>query len=50
MSVICFCRGFSYSPFYRGVRNSGVAARRELTVSENKLNLRVNEKLFHITG
>ena len=32
-SVICFCWGFSCCPYYRGVRYSGVSARRELTVS-----------------
>ena len=31
-SVICFCWGFSCCPYYRGVRYSGVSARRELTV------------------
>ena len=30
-SVIYFCQGFSCCPFYRGVRNSKVSARRELT-------------------
>ena len=30
--VICFCQGFSYCPFYWGVRHSGVSARREVTV------------------
>ena len=32
MSEICFRRGFSYCPYYRGVRYSEVSARRELTV------------------
>ena len=31
-SATCFCRGFSCCPYYRGVRYSGVSARRELTV------------------
>ena len=31
-SEIYFCRGFSYCPYYRGVRNREVSARRELTV------------------
>ena len=30
-SVIYFCRGFSCCPYYQGVRNSEVSARRELT-------------------
>ena len=32
-SVIYFCRGFSCCPYYRGVRNSEVSARQELTVT-----------------
>ena len=32
-SLIYFCRGFSCCPYYRGVRNSEVSERRELTVS-----------------
>ena len=31
-SVIYFCWGFSCCPYYRGVRNSEVSAKRELTV------------------
>ena len=31
-SVICFCRGFSYCPFYRGFLFSGVSAMREWAV------------------
>ena len=33
-SIVCnlFCRGFSCFPYYRGVRNSKVSVRRELTV------------------
>ena len=31
-SVIYFCRGFSGCLYYRDVRNSGVSARRKLTV------------------
>ena len=31
-SVICFRRGFSYCPYYRGARYSEVSARPELTV------------------
>ena len=31
-SVIYFCQIFSYCPYYRGVRNSEVSARQELTV------------------
>ena len=31
-SVIYFCRRFSYCPYYRGVRNSEVSARREWIV------------------
>ena len=34
MSVTYFCRGFSCSPYYRGVRYSGVSPRRELTVND----------------
>ena len=30
---IYFCPGFSFCPYYRGVRYSGVSARRELTVA-----------------
>ena len=37
-SVICFCRGLRYCPFYRGVRYySRVSARRELTVLRRNL-------------
>ena len=32
MSVIYFCPEFICCPYYRGVRYSGVSARRELTV------------------
>ena len=32
-SVISVCWGFSCCPYYRGVRYSGVSARRELTVN-----------------
>ena len=31
-SVIYFCRGFSCCPYYRGVHDSEVSARQELTV------------------
>ena len=31
-SVIYFCQGFGCCPYYRGVHNSEVSARRELTV------------------
>ena len=31
--VICFYRGFSCCPYYRRVHNSGVSARRKLTVT-----------------
>ena len=34
MSVNCFCLGFSFCPYYRSVRYSGVSARRELAVWE----------------
>ena len=35
-SVLYFCWGFSCCPYYRGVRNSEVSARQELTVNANK--------------
>ena len=44
-SVICFCWGFSCCPYYRGVRYSGVSARRELTV-HLILELGINDTLF----
>ena len=31
-SVIYFCRGFSCCPYYRGVRDSEVSSRRDLTL------------------
>ena len=38
-SVIYFCRGFSCCPYYRGVRNSEVSARRELAELEVRIGL-----------
>ena len=43
-SVICFCRGFSCCPYYRGVRYSGVSARRELTVVGERENGRARRR------
>ena len=38
MSVIYFCPEFIFCPYYRGVRYSGVSARRELTVINSVIN------------
>ena len=35
LSVIYFCQGLSCCPYYRGVHNSQVFARRELTVQQS---------------
>ena len=43
--VIFFCRRFNYCPYYRGVRNSKVSARRELTVVNNLSNTEIDRKL-----
>ena len=44
MSVIYFCQGSSCCLYYRGVRNSEVSARQEMTV----LGLKVDKKItFH---
>ena len=37
VNVIYFCRGFSCCPYYRGVCNSEVSARQELTVITDRL-------------
>ena len=42
-SVINFCQGFSCCPYYRGVRNSRVSARRELTVLSFQSGVRLKE-------
>ena len=44
-SVICFSRGFSCCPFYRGVSYSGVYARRELTVTGSDCSSLSHKKL-----
>ena len=41
MSVIYFCPEFICCPYYRGVRYSGVSARRELTVCGSVLPLNI---------
>ena len=49
-SVPYFCRGFSCCPYYRGVRNSEMSARRELTVcGENDHNLFTNINAFLVS-
>ena len=51
MSVIYFCRGFSCCPYYRGVRNSEVSARRELTVIGScQIHLANRDQLVHWQG